>query len=317
MPSKDSPLTTRERPEISQRADDKDLQPRGHRAVPGVTTPIGEWVDDEWVDDTGLTDALSDVEDADAAARLDRFMADAELVTQLQLVEFGLATPEWREFAGMLTEYGYGVFVGWGLTGLLREKALAHGRGGVRGAVRIPESLRLSRDEANDLALDLMLDSIPRFRTKTLMNPDIDRRWSAHGGTSLKSFFIGRALMDLPDVWERHALHERRARGMIDQRRWIPQGGPAYLDDDAPAPTNLIDSRHEVDPSRSVITRLELDEIFVDDALIRVMHELRQMDYSIGEIVELLNAAGHRATVPSVKSAMSRLNGKVRKGGRS
>lgn len=257
------------------------------------------------------------VEAGDAAARLAKFMADAELVTRLQLVEFGLDTPEWREFAGMLVEYGHSVFTGWCMTGLLRQKAFDHGGEGVRGAGRIPEDLHMLRDEATEFAGDLMIYSIPRFRSKTLMNDDHDRRWSSQGGTSLTSFFVGRALMDTPDVWTKRKLDERRALGMIDERVWARARSqrPGRDDDDSPTGIfELLDNEREPDPARTVITQLELNEIFVEDALVRAMHELRQMRFSVAEIAELLTVAGHATTPAAVRTAMTRLNAKARKG---
>ena len=61
----------------------------------------------------------------------------------------------------------------WGVTGLLREKAVAHAGGrGVRGASKIPEAQRLVRDDVDELAVELMFVAVAKFRTKTLLNPN-------------------------------------------------------------------------------------------------------------------------------------------------
>lgn len=308
-------VTHDDRPSRSRRAERPAVQPRGLDS--DTVEVVGEWVPDVYLTDALREAEATDRQAAEAAERLERFMADADLLTQLQLVEFGLDTPEWREFAGMLVQYGYGVFVGWCLGGLLRIKAFAHGDRGVHGAQRLPEADKpFSRDDASEFAAELMIYSVPRFRDKTLMSPVHDRRWSAQGGTSLKSFFIGRALMDAPDTWTRLERDRRRASGAIDHREWKPdprKPSPTSPEVNSPRTLEHLDSRRAIDPARHAVAGIQLDEIFVDDALERFMHEYRQDGYSIREITEILNQAGHAVTTAAVRTRMTRLNAKARR----
>lgn len=221
-------------------------------------------------DDDPLLRDLAVVEDPSAALQLER-IADQEIVLTLQLTGFDPASPEWQTLARALAEYGYSVFTGWGLTGALRRMAAKHGRSGVAGLAKIPEGLRLERDDALTLAADVTTVSVEAFRTKTLMDPR--RTWSPTGGASLKTYFIGRALMELPDVYQRW---ERGGRDVIDLRGQVDDG------------------RHSDDPAHHAVASATLTEIAGTDPDTVAMFELQQQGYEIAEIAELLSTTPGR-----------------------
>jgi hypothetical protein len=102
--------------------------------------------------------------------------------------------------------------MGWTISGVVRQMAANHGRGsGVIGLSKIPEGLRLDRDDAHALVVELITTSVEAFRTKTLMNPK--RTWRPGGGASLKTYFVGRTLMELPDAYQRWRRSERAPLG--------------------------------------------------------------------------------------------------------
>jgi len=232
----------------------------------------------EW---TTLGGDLKRFERLPAAVRVER-VAEREILMLLQLQGFDRSTPEWGVVAKALVEYGYSVFCAWLATGVARRMAARHAGGrGVIGLSKIPEGLRLDDDDAHALSLELMLVALERFRTQTLMNPH--RTWRPEGGASLKTYFIGRCLMELPDTYQRWAHSEKDRLVLM-----------ADLPDDG-----LI----SVDPSVQVLAGAALDEM---DPEVRVMFELQNRGYTLLEIAEMLTASGFSHTEGSVRTRMSR-----------
>lgn len=132
---------------------------------------------------------------ADAKRRVEQ-IAESRMLLLLQLNGYGEHCDEWRILRDALIEYGHAVLVGWGVGGKLRSKASAHK--GVIDAYRIPEGLRLSRDDADALGVDVLIKSIDSFRVKVLAQ----NRWHPEGGASLTTYFIGWCLMHLPTAYE-------------------------------------------------------------------------------------------------------------------
>lgn len=190
-------MTDEVAPHGSRRAEGQHVQPR----ATGPISPLDE------VSDTNFERSLSRVEDRLAARRMQKLQNDHDLLMHLQLSSFDVTSPEWTLFQNVLVEYGYSVFVGWGISGELRRRAAAHGRNGVWGLNKLPEGLILKPEQAHELAAELVMVSIVQFREKTLMNPDPARRWTVQGGASLKTFFVGRCLMELPDVYTKVRNH--------------------------------------------------------------------------------------------------------------
>lgn len=248
--------------------------------------------------DPELLDGLAEFEDEESARRLQR-LVEEEIVLDLQLGGFGTATPEWQEFAAALAEYGYSVFMGWLISGVVYEMAAKHGGGrGVFGLEKIPAALRLRPDDAHAVSADLIIRSIAAFREKTLMNPNPDKRWRADGGASIKTFFVGRCLMELPDIYQRWARQESRFRSQVARYAALEQ-------DDRPG--------WHVDTESAGSAAAELDRIRrATDTETVAMFELQLIGYSYDEIAEMLSSVGAPVTPAQVRSRMSRARSAAR-----
>ncbi len=155
----------------------------------------------------------------------------------------------------------------------------------------MPDDLRLHGDEAHALAAEVVIVAIQKFRTKTLMNKDPAKRWRIDGGASIKTFFIGRCLMELPDVFERWDRTERQSRLRLDPYDKLTGE----------------DATHHASLETPPFVSAELNRVFEGiDPLIRVMFELHQEGYTYEEIAEMLTGAGHPTTVGQVRTKMSR-----------
>lgn len=252
------------------------------RAILSGDEPASEPLQPRGSTEAELHEELDAVEDNESAARLARLQADDEIVLELQLSGFDPDTDAWREFATVLAEYGYSVFKGWFITGVARQIAAGHAGGrGVRGLGKLPDGLQLDADDAHALAAELIEVAIEAFRSKTLLHPDSTKRWSPTGGASLKTFFVGRCLMELPDAFMKWARRERRAL-------LAPDDG------------------HDADARRAAAERL--DEVFADtDPLVRTMFELHDQKYTYDEIADMLSAGtGRTITANKVRTDMSR-----------
>jgi hypothetical protein len=235
--------------------------------------------------------------EATAEARKLQRLADHEIILTLELQGFDTSTAEWRAFAAALAEYGYGVFMGWLHTGSVYIVVANHNQGrGVLGLNKLPEGLRLVGDDAHVVATELVIASIARFRSETLMNSDPARRWSVTGGASLKSYFVGRCLMELPDIYARWDHDQRRRRRQLA------------------SPDQIFTGRLH-DPAQAGVDAVVIEEAFRgQDSQHRAMIELFAGGYSYLEIAELLTAAGHPTTVAEVRTNLHRLRVAARKG---
>ena len=239
-----------------------------------------------------LPDGLGKFEDQEAARRLQR-LVEQEIVLDLQLQGFDTSSPEWRVFAGALAEYGYSVFKGWLISGVVYEMAAQHGGGrGVFGLEKIPEALKLWPDDAHAVAADLVVHSIAAFREKTLMNPNPNKRWRPDGGASIKTFFVGRCLMELPDVYQRWLRQENRFRG---------QGARYAVYEQEERPGEHIDTE-SAGSAAAMLDDLRRD----NEQTTMAMFELQLAGYSYDEIAEMLTSVGIGMTTAQVRSRMSR-----------
>jgi len=229
-----------------------------------------------------LTGDLVDFEQKRAAQHLER-LADAQIVLTLQLQQFDSRTPEWGTFARALAEYGFEVFRAWGRAGVLRQMVARHG--GVMGLSRLPEGLTLDEDDADALSAELNMTSIETFR-RTLMNPA--RTWRLDGGASLKTYYVGRCLLDLPVVYYRWRKRE--------------------------APLNAVDidgvdadPTPRVEPPSVQADRRAKIVALIPDSLTRSMFVLQDEGYSLTEIAEMLSAGtGENVTESMVRTRMTR-----------
>ncbi len=268
-------------------ATDEDADPLGDRAL----QPRRRKFQPNGSHDGDFIDALAKKEATAEARRLQR-LADREIVLTLELQGFDTSTPEWRLFAEALIEYAYSVLVGWLVTGVIYQMAAAQRNGkGVHGLNKVPDDLRLHGDEPHALATEVVIVAIRKFRVKTLMNKDPSKRWRVDGGASIKTFFIGRCLMELPDAFEKWDRTERRTRLEVDPYdKLIGKNATDRVNLEAPA-----------------LASAELDRVFDGiDPLIRVMFELHQEGYTYEEIAEMLTGGGHSTTIGQVRTKMSR-----------
>lgn len=245
-----------------------------------------------------LLGELREFEDEESARRLQRIVEE-EIVGDLQWQGFDTTTPEWREFASALAEYGYSVFMGWLVSGTVYRMAAQHAGGrGVFGLEKIPEGLRLFGDEARAVAAELMIRSIKAFRSKTLMNPKPEKRWRADGGSSIKSFFVGRCLMEFPDVYQQWARQEQRFG--VEGARYAALEKEERGGD-------------QVDPEWAGVASTELQAMRDEnDAATMVMFELQVAGYTYAEIADMLSTVGKPTTTAQVRTRISRVRSAAR-----
>lgn len=224
-----------------------------------------------------LSRRLAEFDGWTEAKRLER-LADARIVRKLQEVGVDPDSREWRLVSAALIEYGVAVIIAWAGTGKLRQRAIERG---VRGAVRAP-GIRIRGEQAETLALDVVIAAVRAFRNKGLS------RWRPDGGASLKTYFIGRCLMELPDVYQAWRSKE------IDDLPTDP-----YL--------TIDDGRHGPCPAATAEAHVLLDEIFEQDLVIRKAFELQQWGYSLEEIAAILDTPNAPMTVPALRTRMYRL----------
>ncbi|WP_370324038.1 RNA polymerase sigma factor [Euzebya sp.] len=248
---------------------------------------------DDW-----LLSELAKVEDLETSRALQR-QAEAEILTVLQMQGFDTRTPEYKSFAKALIDYGYGVFMAWMITGSVRRMMAAHGGGrGVYGMGKIPEGLQLQGDDACEVVAELMIAAVTAFRDKTLMHPNPAKRWTPAGGASLKTFFVGRCFMELPNVYIRWERDQRRANEQI--RNY--------------AKVDVDHNDLAVDPSHSVETKVDVDaSLAAMPPDVQAMFRLRALGYSYEEIAELMTTNGRPTTVSQVGSRLNRARSAARK----
>jgi DNA-directed RNA polymerase specialized sigma24 family protein len=235
--------------------------------------------------------------------------ADVEIVARLERQGFDDSCDDWVKLSGELIKYGYSVLIGaLRAPGVAYRMARRHGVDGVRGLAKLPEDLWLDDDSARDVAIRVLGKALPRFH-RTLRAGD----WSPTGGASLRTFFYGRCLMELPDAYQ-----------WWRQRHPDQYGRENYMD---PAALEAVDNHvdgmfrsRESDPAdvivSAVISEAALQRLPADK---RAMFELQAAGYSYEEIANMsARAGGSYDTVGKVRTALYRARGQVseiRKGG--
>lgn len=242
----------------------------------------------------GISAGLGEFETSSQARRLER-LADAEIVLRLQLQGFDPESPEWQELQNALIEYGFEVFRVWAVTGRLRARAFQHAGGrGVLGKERIPEDLQLSPEQGIGLSIDLNMTSIEAFRIKTLANPS--RTWRINGGASIKTYYTGRCLMELPDVYEKWKQEDTFDVDLI---------GIAALDPDHAMTGGEPDPRTDEAANRSELRALIAAS--VPDQEAREIFQYMDQGFSQEEIAELMGErTGRHFTIGAVESKLYR-----------
>lgn len=148
---------------------------------------------------TWLDDAAGG--DRDLADRLDRIAADEDLVLTLQLTNY--TGDEWDYVATQLVRYGMAVIAGWMRRGVILTRCRDRGSGGLHDLGR-----PFDPDEVDELTGETVAKALNHFRSDVLMK----RRWSPHGGATLRTFFIGQCLLRFANIYRRWWGNESRFR---------------------------------------------------------------------------------------------------------
>jgi RNA polymerase sigma factor (sigma-70 family) len=201
--------------------------------------------------------------DRSRAERLERLAYDEKLVAALRLD--GFTGPSWEKFIEVLVTYALPCMVAWIRSGQISQLCREKGVGVPAGFAR----QQLHEEDAKQLAHDAVADAFVGF--KKVLEQD---RWSATGGASLKTFFMGRCLTRFPNVcraWLR------------DQRKWVPLSDV----DDQSIQYNSV--AHQIDPAEAAVAAVELKEVAgqLDERTVRAVI-LQDMGHKIAEIAELL-----------------------------
>jgi DNA-directed RNA polymerase specialized sigma24 family protein len=168
--------------------------------------PDDQTLDERRSPDPLLTRWLEEHERDSEAERLERLLADRDLVTRLEYS--GYAEAEWEQVATEFARYGLSVIQSWitkgTIFGKLREKRL----GG------LPEAPAEWFDPVavSDLATDTVVAALGWFKDNVL----IKHQWNPErpgGAASLKTFFVGQCLFQFRSVyrqWHREESSRRR-----------------------------------------------------------------------------------------------------------
>jgi hypothetical protein len=251
----------------------KDGEGRGAKATDSARLQPAE-VPQDWLrpfDATHEAEALEDY------AR--RLKGDQELVHDLQWD--GYAGPRWERFAEVLVAYGYQVLLAWIVTGTVFAKCRVHGLRGVGPHAVMP----IGRQDAEELAWASLGFAVTAFRDKVLK----PRVWTAAGGATLKTFFIGQVLIQFVPIYKSWARQTRAA---------VPTD---YLLD-APDPSIL--GR----PEDSALAVVEAGLVFgAVSASGRPLLALTGLGYSQEEIAELLGLGSAKAVEARLYRIRTRL----------
>jgi RNA polymerase sigma factor (sigma-70 family) len=213
-------------------------------------------------------------EHQDAAAQLDRLLADAKLIDRLQWS--GFAGAEYDRFAEELARYGVAVLRKWLYTGEIFGRLKDKGFGPVPP---LPAT-GWDADDRDMLVNDTVVLALRKFREQVLLR----HRWDPDRGATLKTFFIGQCLMRFPNFyrgWVRDTV-DRESRHRLDEL------GPDDVDD-------------RVDVERRAVVNDELARGLRQlDPRTRAVLVLRALGYQQDEIAERLGTT--RKAVECIES---------------
>ncbi len=138
-------------------------------------------------------------EELPADERLDRLLADSDLLFRLQLS--GYAPEEWKRPSEEFGRYGYDVFVGWIWTGTVWRKVLEK----TGWPLTRPER-PLTDEDVHTLASDTVIASLDAFLEHVLKR----NKWDPRRGASLKTFFVGQGCFQFPNALKSWRREQRR-----------------------------------------------------------------------------------------------------------
>ncbi|WP_297451354.1 sigma-70 family RNA polymerase sigma factor [uncultured Corynebacterium sp.] len=139
----------------------------------------------------------------------ERLAGDLELYEVLR--EQGFQGRDYDDFEIELMGYGFACIKKWMLTGELLSKCREK-----LSFVPTDEEVRLdllTADEAEEIAQDIIVESVLGFREDAL----VGGKWSPTGGASLKTFFVGRCLIEACKVLDHRARALKRATRYIQE----------------------------------------------------------------------------------------------------
>lgn len=199
---------------------------------------------------------------------LARIAKDQEMVQELQWG--GYKGRRWDEFVATLVEYGYPVIRSWIQSGLIYQRCRAQR---LRGLPATPPMLEAH--DVDELARDTVTEAVLSFRDKVLKK----HLWRATGGASLKTFFVGRGLIEFVTLFKK----------WIGTRRMIPSDNADLFENPVPFPYS--------DPEQTALVRLELQRVraTVDDPIAIEAFILREEGYRHKEIADRLGLPSAKA----------------------
>lgn len=155
------------------------------------------------------------------AEQLEQRLADQRLRDELARSNF--AGRHYRRFENELARYGLSVQRGWMYSGTVFLHAAERGYG-LRPTDRELDELHRDSVVREELANMTVGRALPRFRQDAL----VDGRWSAEGGASLATYFVGATLYVFPNEfrawrarrerWKRQDHGDYTANGLVDER---------------------------------------------------------------------------------------------------
>lgn len=129
-----------------------------------------------------------------------RLQFDSETVLQLQLS--GWSDEAWEPVAEALAEYGFGVFVGWLITGKVFAEVKKVGQ-----PVTVCPRSWLDDDEVQEMAGETVALALNKFK-KVLQAGT----WNPARGASLATFFVGQCKYQFCNVYRAWFTREQRLR---------------------------------------------------------------------------------------------------------
>lgn len=211
--------------------------------------------------------------------RAEARLTDGEIVERLREANFDPNCPLGKRLARDLAEYGASVLMGWAMTGELGVRVAE--RGGLSSG-RVPRTLRFEVDEAQEFIGEVLAVALRNFYSKSM------QRWAPDGGACLRTYFVGRCLMEVGGVYRRWEREQR------DRHEELPL---------------VDDGRFAAQPDEGLEARELVDEVLDRDPVVRRILELQDQGYDGAEIAKKL------AIPPSaVKSRPHRLRKRLSEG---
>jgi DNA-directed RNA polymerase specialized sigma24 family protein len=171
--------------------------------------------------------------------------------------------PVWDHLADELARYGYQVIRSWIGSTKIFSKCAAKGV-----ACRPRKSERMTENDVDEIALEVVARALPKFRDKVL------RVWLPDGKASLRTMFVTQCLFQFPNVYRRWLVEAKQLP--VDLLEEWETFGPRREGDD---PAGLIALRAEA---------VHALEHYVRDDRLRASFLLQAMGYTTEEIAEML-----------------------------